>query len=204
MWFKNARGHPKLIYFLIISACLNLVLLPPALWNMRNLKESLMSDKIIASIDTSAEDEEFIRKISEDLGLKSKITMFIDPYYEHSFFSPYLDYDIKKLLSEHPIAVDPKDPSRILMEKSIYGELNDSERKVAIAHSIGHIYIFIRDNGMVGPRQDFELQANRIILKYVNPNDIINFYHKYGSHTPGVQTLIDDLERQTLVREQGQ
>ncbi|HXK40646.1 MAG: hypothetical protein A3D52_00310 [Candidatus Taylorbacteria bacterium RIFCSPHIGHO2_02_FULL_44_36] len=170
--------------------------MPLALWNFNDLRESIMSDEIIASIVTSEEDEEFIRKICEDLGLKSKVTMFIDPYYVHSFLGPSLNYDLKKLLSDHPIVVDRRDPTRILMEKSIYGELSDSERRVAIAHSIGHIYIFIRDNGMVGPSQDFELQANRIAIKYVSPDSVIDFYRQYGDNTPGVEILIDDLERQ--------
>jgi len=190
------KSRPNLVYCLIVSACLNFFLIPITLWNIRNLKENVMNDKIIASIVTSEEDEEFIRKICEDLGIKNKITMFIDPYYIHSFFAPSLNYDLRELLSRHPIVVDPKDPTRILMEKSIYGELNDSERRVAIAHSIGHIYIFVRDNGMVSPSHDFELQANRIAVRYVSPDGIIDFYRRYGDNTPGVEILIDDLERQ--------
>src|SRR3989344_8713623 len=113
MRWKNTKNRPNLIYFLIISACLNLLFMPLALWNFSDLREGIMSDEIIASIVTSEEDEDFIRKISEDLGLKSKVTMFIDPYYVHSFFGPSLNYDLKKLLSKHPIVVDPKDPTRI-------------------------------------------------------------------------------------------
>lgn len=163
---------------------------------MVDLKENIINKEIVASIVTSEEDQEFIRKICEDLGLKSKVTMFIDPYYVHSFFSPSLNYDLKNLLSEHPIVVDPRDPTRILMEKSIYGELSNSERRVAIAHSIGHIYIFIRDNGFVGPSRDFELQANRIATRYISPDSVINFYRRYGGNTPGVQVLIENLKTQ--------
>lgn len=172
--------------------------MPLALWNFNDLKKSILNDEIVASIVTSEEDEEFIRKISKDLGLKSKVTMFIGPYYIHSFFGPSLNYDLRKLLSEHPIVVDLKDPTRILMEKSIYGELSESERRVAIAHSIGHIYIFIRDNGMMSPGHDFELQANRIAIKYVSPDSIIDFYYKYGGSTPDVSKLIEDLKRGKL------
>lgn len=198
MGMEKKESYPKLLYALAVSVFLNFLILIFILWSMDDLKASLMKDKIVASIVTSEEDEEFIRQICEDLELKSKVTIFIGPYYVHSFFNPSLNYELKKLLSEHPIVVDPKDPTKILMERSTYGELSNSERRAAIAHSIGHIYIFIRDNGLVSPSHDFELQANKIAIKYVSPDSIIDFYRRYGDNTPGTQTLIDDLERQKL------
>ena len=198
MWPKNARSYPSIIYFLTASACLNLLFTFFILWSVGDLKATMINNEVVASIVTSEEDNEFIRQICEDLGLRSKVTMFIDPFYMHSFFSPSLNYRLKNLLSEHPIVVDPKDPTKILMERSTYGKLSDSERRVAIAHSLGHIYIFIRDSGMVGPSHDFELQANRIAVRYVSPDSIIDFYRRYGDGTPDLQRLIEDLERQKL------
>lgn len=200
MWRLNTINNPKLVYSLIISACLNLLLMPLALWNFVGLKENILNEQTTASIVTSVEDEEFLRKVSEDLGLENEIIIVIGPRYVNSFFSLSLNNQLDKLLSEHPIIMDPADPTRrILIEKNIYDKLSVAERQAAIAHSVGHVYSFIKNGYVAKPRLESEIEANGIAIRYVNPNILINLYVKYGSDYDLAPILIDDLERQILI-----
>jgi len=199
MKWENAKSHPKLIYFFVISACLNLLLIPSILSNFYGLKDSIFNDEIVASIVTSQEDEEFIKEMCEDLGIDSEITMVIGPYYIHSFFSQTRNYHLNRLLSKYPIVIDPKDPAgRILMEESTYIKLSKEHRHAALAHEIGHIYMVIEDGPIAQFDPDREFKANRIAARYVSPDSIIDFYRTYGDNTPGVNELIEDLEKRKL------
>ena len=199
MGWKNSKSCPNLACFMVISACLNLVLLFSLLWSVDNLKTSLVSNEVVASIVTNEEDEKFIKQVSKDLGLESEVVMIVGPYYVHSFFSPSQNYRLDRLLSRHPIVIDPEDPTRrILMRESIYIELTMKERRAVLTHEMWHIYSFIKEGRITAPNPDKEVEANRFAIKYVNPDILINLYRRYGDSDPEIKALIDDLERQKL------
>ena len=166
------------------------------LWSIGNPKESLMSDKIVASIVTSEEDEEFIRQVCEDLGLESEVTMIVGPYYVHSFFSPSLNYRLDRLLSRYPITVDPSDPTRrILINEFTYIESTADERKAAIAHEMWHIYSIIKNRHI--PGLNLETDADKLATNYVHADIVIGLLRKYGdSNSIDIQVRIGRLEKQ--------
>lgn len=210
MWLKKAsrrgtraepglrRDRPPFLYFFIFSAFLNLFFIFFFFQSGNELKESLMSKEVVASIDTSTEDEEFIRKVSEDLGFESEVVMVIGPYFVPSFFSQTQNYRLNQMLSKYPIRIDPDDPTRrILMEESIYNKLPREFRHAALAHEIGHIYFLVKDGPTVAQLDpDFELKADRIAIRYVSPKTLIDLYRQYGSNTTDIQKRIEVLERQ--------
>lgn len=199
MWLKSARDRLRLIHFLAVSACLNIVLVILFLlvMDIGNFKKDLKNDEVVASMVTRKEDEEFIKRVCGDLGIENEVMMIAGPYHVQSFFSPSQNYRLDHLLSRYPIVVDPLDPTRrILIKESIYAELAVEERQAVLAHEIWHINSFLKDGGFALLDTDKEIKANRFVVKYVRPGILIDIYRRYGGDTPEIQALINDLERQ--------
>ena len=198
MGTENTRGQPKFLYFLVaICILVSSTVLVLMMWRLNDLKESIVNNKIVASIVTSREDEKFVKKLREELGLKGEVAIIIAPRYDHSLFSPLQTYELGRLLSQHPIRSDPNDPTgKILMQESIYKELSDVERRAAIAHQMCHIYSFVKNGNIAKPGIGEEIEANQCTIKYESPDILIGLYQRYGGDYPSTQILIDELKRQ--------
>lgn len=197
MWQENGISRNKLYYAVMLSACINIGLFGVILSKLGNINESISSNQIVAAIVTSEEDEIFIKRMCEDLGLESEITVVVGPSYVHSFFSPSHNSRLNKLLAKYPIVVDPADPTRrILMKESAYEKLNTDERRAVIAHEIWHIFAFIQNSHVSRPGIDTEIEANRFATRYISANILIGLYRKYGSGDDRIRLLINDLKRQ--------
>ena len=190
--------HPRLLHLLLFVAFLiNLPIGIFGLWSLGNIKESIASNNVVASMVTSEEDEEFIKKVCEDLGLENEITMIVGPYYIHSFFSQSQNYQLERLLSKHPIIVDPLDPTRrILMRESLYTEISKDERKAVIAHELWHIDS--RSKGRYVSDVNLEMEADRFAVRYIHPDVLIRLLRKYGNDSASIHIRIQNLERQKL------
>lgn len=194
---QDRVSRNKLYYAVILSGCINILLFGFTLWILGGISESISGNQVVAAMVTSEEDETFIKRVCEDLGLKSEVTVVIGPYYVYSFFSPLHNSRLNQLLTKYPIVVDPTDPTRrILMKESVYEKLNTDERRVVIAHEIWHIFSFIRNGHVSRPGIDTEIEANRFATRYISADILIGLYRKYSSGDDRIQLLINDLERQ--------
>lgn len=185
-------------YLLAVFICLNFIFMFLILHDIGDLKEGLASNKIVASMVTAREDEEFIKNVCDDLGLKNEVVMIVGPYYVQSFFERSKNYYLSRLLSKYPVLVDPEDPTgRILMRESIYSELTPEERRAILAHELWHIHALVKEGPkFAGFNINKEFKANRFAAQYVNPDVLIKLYRKYGDGSAEVQRLIDDLGEQ--------
>lgn len=198
---ENTRGQPRSLYFLV-AVCL---LISSAAFivmflRLSDLKESIVNNKMAGSIITSEEDESFIKKICRDLGLENEITIIVGPHYIPSFFSPHQNHKLDRLLTQYPVTVDPNDPTRkILMEESIYKELNAEQKRGLIAHEIWHMYSFIKNGYAPKLGINAAIEADRFAVRYVSPDILIDLYRTYGNSDPEIEILIDELEKQKLI-----
>lgn len=194
---EQKEKYSKFFYFSLISGLLaNFGFLLASLYVLGDIRDTIAGNQIIASIVTSEEDETFIKRICDDLGLENRVSVVVGPYYIQSFLSPAHNYRLNRLLTKYPITVDPFDPTRrVLMKESVYKEATTEERRFLIAHEIWHIYQFIRNNNQPPPNtSDTEIEANRFATRYVQPDVPIGLYRKYGDGSEEVQRLIRELE----------
>jgi hypothetical protein len=122
----------------------------------------------------TARAQEFVDQFRAELSIKSEIDLALVKYHPLVFF------------------VEPEDPSkqrfRLSMEAGFLLQLDDEELLAAIAHEMGHVWIFTHF-----PYLQTEMLANTIGLKVVSRRSLEKVYTKLWAfeHTPGVP--IDDL-----------
>ena len=195
------KRHTKFFYlFTVALACLaNFLLLVLIYSNIRDLRASLSNNKISGSIVTSEEEELFVKKLCEDLGINNEINIIVGPSYVPSFFSPLQNYYLNHLLTQYPVIVDPLDPTgRIFMGELIYKELDAEQKKGLIAHEMWHVYTKIK--GVVKPGIQGAIEADMFVIQYVNPDVLINLYLKSCKNDPEIQILIANLKKHFLVK----
>jgi len=192
----------KLVWFLAVSTCLNFFLLLVVLWALSGLSKDLTNNKVIASVATSYEDEEFIGQVCRDLGIESEIVVIIGPYYLRNFFNTSLNYQMSRLLSDYPTLADPTDPTRrILMKESIYLELTPEEKQAILAHEIWHIYSLIQEGPLAILGVGGDVDADNFATKYIHPDVLIGLLLKYGDpNSPNVKARIRNLEERKVIQ----